>query len=163
MNLIRTAIQRPVAVVSAVLMIVMFGLLALRSIPIQLTPDVNRPVITITTNWRGAAPVEIEREIINRQEEVLKGLEGLTEIEGRAQDGRGRLALEFRIGQNMHPPPRPGAGAGGPAGTGATAPVHGRAAPRARRSWIAAPRPSWGIAITAMAVNSGLSRACSMA
>ena len=102
MNLIRTAIQRPVAVVSAVLMIVMFGLLALRSIPIQLTPDVNRPVITITTNWRGAAPVEIEREIINRQEEVLKGLEGLTEIEGRAQDGRGRLALEFRIGQNMN-------------------------------------------------------------
>ena len=55
MNLIRTAIQRPVAVVAAVLMIVMFGLLALRSIPIQLAPDVNRPVITITTNWRGAA------------------------------------------------------------------------------------------------------------
>ena len=101
MNLIRTAIQRPVAVVAAVLMIVMFGLLALRSIPIQLAPDVNRPVITITTNWRGAAPVEIEREIINRQEDVLKGLEGMTEIEGRAQDGRGRLTLEFKIGQNM--------------------------------------------------------------
>ena len=95
MNLIRTAIQRPVAVVAAVLMIVMFGLLALRSIPIQLAPDMNRPVITITTVWRGAAPVEIEREIINRQEDVLKGLEGLTEIEGRAQDGRGRLTLEF--------------------------------------------------------------------
>ena len=101
MNLIRMAIQRPVAVVAAVLMIVMFGLLALRGIPIQLAPDVNRPVITITTNWRGAAPVEIEHEIINRQEEVLKGLEGMTEIEGRAQDGRGRLTLEFKIGQNM--------------------------------------------------------------
>ncbi len=101
MNLIRTAIQRPIAVVAAVLMTVMFGLLALSTIPIQLAPDVRRPVITITTNWLGGAPAEIEREIINRQEEVLKGLEGMTEIEGRSQDGRSRLTLEFKVGQNM--------------------------------------------------------------
>mgnify|MGYP002832671894 CR=1 FL=1 len=36
-----------------------------------------------------------------RQEEVLKGLEGMIEIEGRSQDGRSRLTLEFRVGQNM--------------------------------------------------------------
>ncbi|MCH7944034.1 MAG: efflux RND transporter permease subunit, partial [Proteobacteria bacterium] len=101
MNLIRAAIQRPVAVVAAVLMTVMFGLLALSTIPIQLAPDVRRPVITITTNWPGAAPVEIEREIVNRQEEVLKGLDGMTDIEGRAQDGRSRLTLEFKVGHNM--------------------------------------------------------------
>ena len=101
MNLIQVAIQRPIAVVAAVLMTVMFGLLALRTIPIQLAPDVRRPVITITTNWLGGAPAEIEREIINRQEEGLKGLEGMTEIEGRSQDGRSRLKLEFRVGQNM--------------------------------------------------------------
>ena len=101
MNLIQTAIQRPIAVVAAVLMTVMFGLLALQTIPIQLAPDVRRPVITITTNWLGGAPAEIEREIINRQEEVLKGLEGMTEIEGRSQDGRSRLTLEFKVGQNM--------------------------------------------------------------
>lgn len=101
MNPIQVAIQRPIAVVAAVLMTVMFGLLALRTIPIQLAPDVRRPVITITTNWLGGAPAEIEREIINRQEEVLKGLEGMTEIEGRSQDGRSRLTLEFKVGQNM--------------------------------------------------------------
>ena len=101
MNLIRAAIDRPIAVVAAVLMVVMFGLLALRVIPIQLAPDVRRPVITITTNWRGGSPAEVEREIVNRQEEVLKGLEGLTEMEGRAQDGRARITLEFKVGQNM--------------------------------------------------------------
>ena len=101
MNLIQTAIRRPIAVVAAVLMTVMFGLLALRTIPIQLAPDVQRPVITITTNWPGGAPAEVEREVINRQEEVLKGLEGMTEIEGSAQDGQGRLTLEFKVGQNM--------------------------------------------------------------
>ena len=74
MNLIRYSIERPVAVIAAVLMVVMFGMVALQSIPIQLTPDVRKPIINLRTNWPGAAPAEIEREIINRQEEVLRGI-----------------------------------------------------------------------------------------
>ncbi|MEE8500926.1 MAG: efflux RND transporter permease subunit [Kiloniellales bacterium] len=101
MNLIRLAIERPTAVVAAVLMVVMFGLVALQNIPIQLSPDVNRPVITVTTTWPGAAPAEIEREILNRQEEEMSGLEALQSITGRAQTGRSRLTLEFSIGANM--------------------------------------------------------------
>ena len=101
MNLIRFAIERPVAVVAAVLMVVMFGLVALQSIPIQLTPDVRKPIINLRTNWPGAAPAEIEREIINRQEEVLRGIEGLDNMVSESQDGRGSITLEFRIGQNM--------------------------------------------------------------
>lgn len=101
MNLIRLAIQRPVAVVSVVLMVVLFGIVALQSIPIQLAPDVNRPVITVTTLWPGAAPAEVEREILNRQEEEMAGLTGLHEIVGRAEQGRSRLTLEFRVGTNM--------------------------------------------------------------
>ncbi|MCP4698060.1 MAG: efflux RND transporter permease subunit [Gammaproteobacteria bacterium] len=100
-NLIRLSIERPIAVVAAVLMVVMFGALALQTIPVQLAPDVRKPVITIFTNWFGAAPAEIEREIINRQEEMLKGLEGVGEIISTSQDGRGEITLEFRPGQNM--------------------------------------------------------------
>ena len=98
MNLIRLAIERPIAVIAIVLMVVMFGMVALRTIPIQLSPDVNRPVITVTTAWPGAAPAEVEREILNRQEEEMAGLEGLQSITGRAQPGRSRLTLEFNVG-----------------------------------------------------------------
>jgi HAE1 family hydrophobic/amphiphilic exporter-1 len=91
MNLIRASIERPIAVVSAVLMVVMFGALALRTIPVQLAPDVRKPIITVTTDWFGAAPAEIEREIVNRQEDALKGLEGLEEMISSAQNGRGLL------------------------------------------------------------------------
>ena len=101
MNLIRIAIDRPIAVVAAVLMVVMFGLVALENIPIQLAPDVNRPVITVKTEWPGAAPAEVEREITNRQEEEMAGLEGLREITGRAEQGRSRVTLEFAVGTNM--------------------------------------------------------------
>ena len=101
MNLIRTSIERPIAIVSAVLMVIMFGLLALETIPIQLTPDINKPVLSVRTNWAGAAPAEIEREILNRQEDVLRGLEGLDRMTGRAQHGRAGVTLEFNIGQDM--------------------------------------------------------------
>ena len=101
MNLIKLAIERPIAVIAAVLMVVMFGLVALQTIPIQLAPDVNRPVITITTVWPGAAPAEVEREIVNEQEDSLKGLEGLTEITSNAQTGRARITLEFAVGTDM--------------------------------------------------------------
>ena len=102
MVLIRLAIERPIAVVAAVLMILIFGVLALQRIPIQLTPDVRKPVITVTTYWSGGSPIEMEREVINRQEEVLKGVQGVSKIESRSQDGRGILTLEFEIDSDMN-------------------------------------------------------------
>ncbi len=101
MRLIKTSIERPSAVIAVVLMVVMFGIVALQTIPIQLAPDVNRPVISISTQWPGAAPAEIEREVIIRQEDVLRGINGLAEIESRSEQGRGRITLEFEIGTNM--------------------------------------------------------------
>ena len=101
MPAIRTAIDRPIAVLAAVVMVVMLGLVALRTIPIQLTPDVRKPIITITSYWLGAAPAEVEREIVNRQEEVLKGLEGLEEMTSTSEDGRSEITLEFNIRQDM--------------------------------------------------------------
>lgn len=101
MDLIRTAIERPTAVIAAVFMAVMFGYVALTTIPIQLAPDVNKPVITVQTNWFGAAPAEIEREILNEQEDVLNGLEGLESMTGTAQHGRAEIELEFAIGTDM--------------------------------------------------------------
>lgn len=100
-GLIKISIERPIAVVAAVMMVVMFGVVALFQIPIQLTPDVRKPIISLQTIWPGAAPAEIEREITNEQEEVLKGIEGLDEITSESQDGRSRISLEFAVGTDM--------------------------------------------------------------
>jgi len=101
MNLIRTALDRPIAVISAVIMVLLFGFVALQTIPIQLTPDVRKPVLTITTNWFGAAPAEVEREIVTRQEEVLRGLQGVERMSSSSSNGRGQITLEFRVGTDM--------------------------------------------------------------
>jgi len=101
MNPIRLAIERPIAVIAAVLMVVMFGLVALNAIPVQLAPDVRQPVITVETLWPGAAPAEVEREIVTRQEDALKGLQGLERMTGMAQTGKAEVELEFAVGSDM--------------------------------------------------------------
>ena len=101
MDIIRFAIDRPVAVLAAVIMAVLFGALAVSRIPIQLAPDVRKPIVVITTNWPGAAPSEIEREIVNPQEEALRGLDGLDIMTSRARTGEAEITLEFGIGTDM--------------------------------------------------------------
>ena len=101
MNLIRLSIEKPTAVVAAIFMTIVLGFLALERIPIQLAPDVNKPVITVSTWWYGASPYEIEREIVNRQEEVLRGIEGAKRLTAKAQEGRSEVTIEFDTSTNM--------------------------------------------------------------
>ncbi|MGY9013798.1 MAG: efflux RND transporter permease subunit, partial [Rhodospirillales bacterium] len=101
MDIIKLAIKRPTAVMAAVFMIVAFGVVAVETIPIQLTPDVRRPVLQVTTWWPGAAPAEVEKEVTNRLEEELTGIEGLEILSSSSQVGRSRITLEFQVGQNM--------------------------------------------------------------
>ena len=50
----------------------MFGMISFFKLPYQLSRSVEEPVIAVTTTWRGATPYEVEREIIEEQEKVLK-------------------------------------------------------------------------------------------
>lgn len=101
MDLIRASIERPIAVIAVVVMAVLFGALALTRIPVQLAPDVRKPVVVVETTWPGAAPAEIEREIINPQEDAFRGLEGLEIMTSSARTGQASVTLEFAIGSAM--------------------------------------------------------------
>jgi HAE1 family hydrophobic/amphiphilic exporter-1 len=100
-KLIEVSLKRPIAVMAAVLLVLAFGLVALNTIPIQLTPDIRRPQIDIRTRWSGAAPVEVEREITNRIEQELGGIEGTIELSSRSTLGSSRIRMEFEIGYNL--------------------------------------------------------------
>ena len=101
MNPIRFAIDRPIAVLALVAMAILFGALALSRIPVQLAPDVRKPIVVIETQWPGAAPAEVEREIVNPQEDALRGLEGLELMTSESSTGEAEVTLEFAIGTNM--------------------------------------------------------------
>lgn len=98
MKLVDTAIKKPVTVTVGVILVLLFGLVSLFRIPIQLTPNVDLPEISVRTVWQGASPLEIEREIVDVQEEELKNLEGLVEMNSESRDSQGEINLLFEIG-----------------------------------------------------------------
>lgn len=101
MKLVDLSIRFPVTVSVAVFLLALFGFIALFRIPIQLTPTIDRPLISVSTNWRGASPQEIEREIVEEQEEYLKSVEGLIRMTSESFDSSGRITLEFSVGTDI--------------------------------------------------------------
>lgn len=100
-GLIGTTIRRPVTVMVAIILVTLFGTLALSKLPIQLTPDVEAPTITVSTSWPGAAPTEVEAEILEPQEEALRSLSGLEEMTSEASLELGNITLELRVGTSI--------------------------------------------------------------
>jgi HAE1 family hydrophobic/amphiphilic exporter-1 len=98
MDIIRFTINNPVKVAVGVLLMCLFGVLALFQLPIQLTPNVDEPRVTVTTLWPGKSAREVEREIIERQEEKLKGVPNLRKMTSTAREGQAEVELEFFVG-----------------------------------------------------------------
>ena len=97
-GMIALCLNRPLVVLAACLLVVCGGLWALFDLPIQLTPDVEKPRITVRTSWPQASPYEVERELLYPQEQQLRDLPRLVEMNSDARVGRGNLELTFRIG-----------------------------------------------------------------
>ncbi len=101
MQVIESFVRNPVKITVGALLVVLFGLVALTRMPMQLTPEVQRPTITIETRWPGASPQEVEQEIVTEQEEQLKSAEGVTKMTSESADSRATISLEFQVGTNM--------------------------------------------------------------
>ena len=101
MSMIQFAIRYPVTTTVGVILVVLFGIVSLSTLPVQLTPDVSKPEITVETRWQGASPYEVEREIVDEQEEQLKGVEGLERMFGESSYDSANILLRFPAGTNI--------------------------------------------------------------
>ena len=101
MDIIQACIRNPVKVAVGVLLVALFGVIGFMRMPMQLTPEVQIPTITVTTRWPGASPQEIEREIVQEQEEQLKSVQGVTKMSSESMDSQGVVTLEFAVGTDM--------------------------------------------------------------
>ncbi|MGM0658394.1 MAG: efflux RND transporter permease subunit [Pseudomonadota bacterium] len=102
MPLTRLGLSNPVAVAVGCILLVIFGLLSLSRLPVQMTPNIDRPTISISTGWRAAAPSEVESEIVEPQEEQLRDVPGLERMTSSAGQGRGSVTLEFDVGADLN-------------------------------------------------------------
>jgi len=101
MDFVKFSIQRPVSIIVGVILVVMFGFISLNKMPYQLSPTVTEPEITVETTWTGATPYEIERDVVEEQEKVLKGIPGLVTMESDCYNQFGQITLRFRVGTDL--------------------------------------------------------------
>lgn len=95
------SLRNPAGVAVGVMLACLMGVYAFFKLPIQLFPDIDEPVISIFTAWRAAAPAEVESEIIEPEEQALRGLPGMKELSSFAGPGGAFLNLRFAIGTDM--------------------------------------------------------------
>ena len=98
MKIVEVAIRRPTLVTVGMILAAIFGYISLTRIPVQLTPTIDRPEITITTVYPGAAPPEVETEITDKLEEQLNAVENLREIRSSSAEGVSTITLTFDWG-----------------------------------------------------------------
>jgi HAE1 family hydrophobic/amphiphilic exporter-1 len=101
MNVVAACVANPVKVAVGVILVTLFGLLAIVSMPVQLTPEVQVPIVTVEAGWRGASPQEIEREIVQALEEQLRTVEGLVKLSSTSSYGGASIELEFPVGTDL--------------------------------------------------------------
>jgi len=100
MNIVAFCVRNPVTVMVGILLAILFGAIALFRLPVQMIPTVDRPEITVETDYRGAAPLEVEREVTDRLEEKLNAVESLKEVTSKSIEGKSTIVLKFDWGTN---------------------------------------------------------------
>lgn len=101
MDVIKLGLRNPAALAVAVLLVVGLGVWSALTLPVQLFPEVKQPTLGIEASWRAASPQEVESEILEPIEDVMKGLPGVTEMQGFANPGGAFVSLEFDAKTDM--------------------------------------------------------------
>lgn len=101
MNLFELSHKNPVATAIMFVILVILGVVGLFNMPVQLTPDIERPQITIINAWSAAAPAEMESQIVEPQEGVLRTIPGVREIRSSVRAGLALTTIEFELNQDM--------------------------------------------------------------
>jgi hydrophobic/amphiphilic exporter-1 (mainly G- bacteria), HAE1 family len=90
-----TAIKRPVLTIVAMLLFVVFGLVALVQLDTDEYPEIDAPVVVIAIPYPGASPDVVEREVIDPIEEVISGISGVDRMRSSSLDSFANIIVEF--------------------------------------------------------------------
>ncbi len=101
MKLSETSIHRPVLATVMSLAIVLFGALSFTLLPVREYPDIDSPVVSVTTFYRGANPQVVETEITDVLEEQLSTIEGVKLITSSSREQVSSITIEFNLRRDV--------------------------------------------------------------
>src|SRR3989339_148118 len=97
MSLSDTSIKNPVFAWMVLIGIIVFGMFAFMKLGVSQMPDVDFPVLSISTSWEGAAPEVMETEITDTIESALMGIQGVQEVMSTSRQGRSDITVQFDL------------------------------------------------------------------
>ena len=95
MSITKLAVKRPVSALMCVLMLVVFGISSIFSMPLESTPEMSMPVYMVSTTYSGAGPEDVDELITEPIESALSTVSDVESMTSRSSEGRSMTTLEF--------------------------------------------------------------------
>ena len=95
------SIRRPVFAWMLMAGLIVFGAISFNRLGVSQMPDVDFPVLEVRATWEGAAPEILEAELVDKIEQAVIAVEGLTEVRSTIRQGQGSVELEFDLERDL--------------------------------------------------------------
>ncbi|MBE7498657.1 MAG: efflux RND transporter permease subunit [Verrucomicrobiaceae bacterium] len=96
-----TSVRRPVLALVMNLILIAFGVVAYTRLPVREYPDIEPPIVTVETYYRGASASVVERRITQRLEDRISQVEAIKNISSISTDGKSEITVEFNLGRDL--------------------------------------------------------------
>ena len=95
------SVKRPVFASVISILLIAFGLVSFDKLPLREYPNIDPPIVSVQTNYRGASAAVVESRITQLVEDRISGVEGIRNINSSSSDGRSSVTLEFDVGRDI--------------------------------------------------------------
>lgn len=101
MNFMQKLLGRPHAIVALAILVVVAGIAAYVTLPMNLFPDTNRPMVSVVTQWPGAEASDVEQDITHPVETQLSAIDGVRRVTSVSRDQVSAVTVEFEYGNDI--------------------------------------------------------------
>jgi len=101
MILPRISIERPVLATMMSLLLILFGVISLSRLPVRELPDIDPPIVSVTTIYPGANAAVIETEVTERLEEAVNNIEGIKSLRSESREQVSNITIEFELSRDI--------------------------------------------------------------
>lgn len=97
----KLAINRPITTLMGVLTFIVFGLMSYNSMPTNLFPNIDFPVVTVQTTYNGADASTVESKVTDKIEEAISGIDGIKKLMSTSYEGFSAVTIQFELDKNL--------------------------------------------------------------
>ena len=95
-------VKRPITTIMFVCVFVVLGFFSFYTLSIESRPKVDFPIVTISVEYPGATPLEVETLVVKKIEDAVSELSEIEKITSRSYDGFGYIFIEFLISADVN-------------------------------------------------------------